>query len=168
MLMKPLALLAGAALVLGACAAQPPDPMRIAEINVNADLTAVSSRNAAAYWRGLDTDLETAIATEFVGRLDAPGRTINVDVDELSLANALTTGLGPDDARLAGRVEVLNPDGTQAGVFDVTASTREAAIFLPPGTNVTTIPPSSTEFYLAVVQAFARGTADVVNSIPVD
>lgn len=164
--MKPLALLAGAALVLGACAAREPDPTTIAAINVNADLSAISSRDAAVYWRSLDADLETALATEFVGRIAPVGRTINVDVDELSLANAFTVGLGPDDARLAGRVELVEADGSTGGVFDVTASASEAALFLPPGTNIATIPPSSAEFYRAVVLAFARGTADAVNATP--
>jgi hypothetical protein len=160
--MTRLGLLASAALVLGACAARPPEPLTIAEINVGADLAAVGSRDAVAYWQGLDEDLETAIASEFVGRIDPAGKTVNVDVDELTLANALNAGLGPDDARLAGRVEVLNANGTQAALYDVTASTREAEIYLPPGSNITTIPPSSAEFYRAVVQAFARGTAELV------
>lgn len=160
--MRPLALLAGAALLVGACAAQPPDPLRIAEINVNADLSSIGNRDAVAYWQGLDADLETAIATEFVGMIDPAGSTINVDVDELALANALTAGLGAEDARLAGTVEVVNPNGTVAGLYDVTASTRQAAVFLPPDTDITRVPPTSTEFYFAVLQAFARGTAEAV------
>jgi hypothetical protein len=44
----------------------------------------------------------------------------------------------------------------------VTASTRDAITYLPPGANSTTVPPTSAEFYRAVVQAFARGTAEVV------
>ncbi len=160
--MKPLALLAGAALVLGACAASEPQPVTVAAINVEADLTSIGNRDAVAYWQNLDSDLETAIAAEFVGRIDPAGVTVNVDVDELSLANALNAGLADEDARLSGQVEVVNADGTRAGTYNVSATTREAALHLPPGANVTTVPASSAEFYQAVVTAFARGTADVV------
>jgi len=162
--MKPLGMLAVAALALAACAQEAPPPLRIAEINVDADLTAIGSRDAVAYWQNLDSDLETAIAGEFVGRIAPQGKTINVDVDELSLANALNAGLGAEDARLSGRVEVVNMDGSDGGIYDVTATSSEALTYLPPGTNITSVPPSSGEFYRAVVQAFARGTAEVVTA----
>ena len=161
--MTRLGLLAGAALVLGACAAEAPAPLTISEINVDADLSSIGSRSAAAYWQRLDTDLEAAIASQFVGRIDptdVTGRIINVDIDELSLANAMTADLTAEDARLSGQVEVIGPDGTST--YNVTALTRDAVNYLPPGSNITTIPPSSAEFYRAVVQAFARGTAELV------
>jgi hypothetical protein len=158
--MRPHALLAGAALFLGACAAQTPDPITISEVNVAADIAAIGNRNAVGYWQGLESDLQAAIASEFVGRIEPGGRIVNVDVDELSLQTAMTAGLTDEDARLSGQVEVISSDGTTT--YDVTASTRDAITYLPPGANITTVPPTSAEFYRAVVQAFARGTAEVV------
>lgn len=159
--MRPLGMLAAAALVLGACAAQE-EPLTVAEVNVSTDLSAVNSREAVAFWTNLDADLETAIASEFVGRIGSPGLTINVDVDELTLTNAFASGLAADDARLSGRVEARNPDGTMHSAYTVTATAQDAVTFLPAGTDVVTVPPSSAAFYSAVVQAFARGAAEVV------
>ncbi len=158
--MRPHALLAGAALFLGACAAQAPDPITVSEVNVTADLSAVGSRSAVGYWQRLDTDLEAAIVGEFVGRIDPAGRIVNVDIDELSVADFMARGLAAEDARLAGQVEVVGPDGTSR--YNVTALSRDVVTYLPPGINVTTVPATSAEFYQAVVRAFARGTADVV------
>jgi hypothetical protein len=158
--MRPLALLAGAALFLGACAAQTPDPITVSEVNVTADMAAIGNRNAAGYWQGLESDLQAAIGSEFVGRIDPGGRIVNVDIDELTLQTALTSGMTAEDARLSGQVEVITSDGSTT--YDVSATTRDAITYLPPGTNITTIPPSSAEFYRAVVRAFARGTAEVV------
>lgn len=158
--MRPHALLAGAALFLAACAGQPPEPVTVSEVNVTADLSAIGNRNAVGYWQSLDSDLEAALAAEFVGRIDPGGRIVNVDIDELSLQDAFTRGMMTEDARLSGQVEVVTTEGTST--YNVSASTRDAVTYLPPGTDVTTIPPTSAEFYQAVVRAFARGTAEVV------
>jgi hypothetical protein len=162
--MRPHGIIAGAALALAlaACAREEP-PMTIAEVNVTSDLAAIGSRDAVAYWQNLDADLETALAAEFVGRVDPNlGKTINVDVDELSLTNALSPSLAAEDARLAGRVEVVNADGTSGGAYNVTASSQDAITYLPAGSNTPVVQPSSSEFYSAVVRAFAEGTAQVV------
>jgi hypothetical protein len=159
--MRPLALLAAAGLVLAACARQE-EPLTIAEVNVDTDLASIGSPEAVAYWQDLSADLETALASQFVGRIGETGRTVNVDVDELSLSNALTANLADEDARLAGRVEVINADGTTDSAYRVTATTNDVMTFLPPGTDIVSVPPTSAAFYGAVVQAFARGTAEVV------
>jgi hypothetical protein len=159
--MRPLGLLAGVAL-LAACAGQQPEPLLISEINVQTELPAVGSREAVAYWRNLDADLETAIAEQFVGRIDPLGKRINVDVDEISLNTAFAQGATAETARLSGRVTLENPDGTAAAAYDVTASSQDVASYLPPGSNVVTISPTSTEYYQAIVRAFARGTAQVL------
>ena len=66
----------------------------------------------SAYWQNLSADLETAIASQFVGRIDPAGTRINVDVDEISLNSPFTSGATAETARLSGRVELVNPDGT--------------------------------------------------------
>ena len=82
----------------------------------------MGSREAVAYWQNLSGDLETAIAAEFVGRIDPAGKQINVDVDEISLNSPFATGATAETARLAGRVNLINPDGTNAAAYDVTAT----------------------------------------------
>ena len=54
---------------------------------------------------------------------------------------------------------MLNPAGTSEGAWDVTATAQDVVDFLPAGTDVVTVPPTTPEYYQAVVQAFARGAA---------
>ena len=49
--MRPLGLLAGAALLLAACGGKGSEPLLISEINVDTDLSAVGSREAVDYWK---------------------------------------------------------------------------------------------------------------------
>lgn len=162
--MKRLGLLAGVALALAACAGAEEEPLLISEVRVETDLAAVGSREAVAYWQRLSDDLETAIAGQFIGRVDPTGNVLTVDVDEISLASPFAAGATAETARLSGRVEMLNPAGTSEGAWDVTASASDIVDFLPVGTTVAVVPPTSAEYYQAVVQAFARGTALTVQS----
>ena len=160
--MRPLGILVSASLLLlGACAGQP-KPLTISDVNVNADLSAVGSREAVSYWQGLSADLETAIAGQFSGSLDPAGDTINVDVDEISLRSPFAAGASAETARLSGRVEVLNPAGTSEGAYNVAATAQDVVSLLPPGT--TSISPTSGEYYHAIVQAFARGAAEAIRN----
>ena len=73
--MRMLGLFAGAALVLAACGGgQATEPLTISEVTVQADLPAVGSPQAMSYWQNLSGDLETAIAAQFVGRIDPAGK----------------------------------------------------------------------------------------------
>lgn len=162
--MRPLGLLAGAALVLAACAgSQQSQPLTISDVAVDADLSAVGSREAVAYWQGLSGDLETAIASQFAGRIDPAGDRITVDVDEISLNSPFASGATAETARLSGRVELLNPAGTSEGAWDITASAQDVADYLPAGSNLVSVPPTSAAYYQAIVQAFAHGVAVTVS-----
>lgn len=152
-------LLLGASLLLAACAGSDDAPMTISEVQVQTDLSAIGSREAVTYWKTLSDDLETAIADQFVGRLDPEGNVITVDVDELSLTSPFAVGADVETARLSGRVELLNPAGTSEGAWNVTATAQDVADFLPPGSNLVSLPPTTPEYYRAIVQAFARGAA---------
>ena len=165
--MRTLGLLAGAALLLAACGGgQPEQPLTISGVTVQADLPAVGSPQAVAYWKNLSGDLETAIAAEFVGRVDPGGKQINVDVDEISLTTPFAAGATAETARLAGTVTLINPDGTNAAVYDVTATSADVVTYLPPGSTLVTVQPTSAEYYRAIVQAFARGTAQTLSATP--
>lgn len=159
--MRILGIFAGAAaLALAACASAPPEPLRIADVTVAADLPAVGSREAVSYWKNLGSDLETAIAGQFVGYLDPAGRHIQVDVDELSLASPFAPGAAAETARLSGLVTLTNPDGTQAAAYNVTASAQDVQNVLPEGSK--SVAPTSGAYYQAIVEAFARGTANTL------
>ena len=163
--MRMLGLFAGAALLLAACGGgQAPGPLTISEVTVQADLPAVGSPQAMSYWQNLSGDLETAIAAQFVGRIDPASKRIDVDVDEISLGSAFAAGATAETARLSGRVTLINPDGTDAAAYDVTATSQDVVSYLPPGTSLVSVRPTSTEYYNAIVQAFARGTAETLSA----
>lgn len=159
--MKVLGYFAGAAiLALAACSSAPPEPLRIADVKVSADLPSIGSSTAVSYWKNLDTDLETAIAGEFVGYLDPTGKHIQVDVDELSLSSPFQSGATAETARLSGLVTLLNPDGTKSAAYNVTASAQDVQNILPEGSK--SVAPTSGAYYQAIVEAFARGTANTL------
>jgi hypothetical protein len=163
--MRILGLLAGCSLALAACAGHERNqPLTISDVSVEADLAAVTSRSAVGYWSHLADDLKTAIATEYAGRIDPEGKRIDVDVDEISLASPFARGATAETARLSGRVNLINVDGTNAASYDVTATAQDVATYLPPGSNLVTISPTSTEYYRAVVQAFAAGTRTTLDA----
>jgi hypothetical protein len=159
--MRVLGLFGGAAaLALAACSSAPPEPLRIADVTVTADLPAVGSTEAVSYWKNLSTDLETAIAGQFVGYLDQGGKHIQVDVDELSLSSPFAGGASAETGRLSGLVTLLNPDGTRAAAYNVTASAQDVQNILPEGSK--SVAPTSGAYYQAIVEAFARGAANTL------
>jgi hypothetical protein len=163
--MRILGLLAGCSLALAACAGHERNqPLTISDVSVEADLAAVTSRSAVGYWSHLADDLKTAIATEYAGRIDPEGKRIDVDVDEISLASPFASGATAETARLSGRVNLINVDGTNAASYDVTATAQDVATYLPPGSSLVTISPTSAEYYRAVVQAFAAGTRTTLDA----
>ncbi len=166
--MKLYAIAAVAALAVTACARQPepePQTLTVSDVRVSADLTAVSTQQAAAVWGGLERDLSSAIASQFVGQTSPEGWIVSVDVDEIALSGLLASQLGADDARLSGAVTLVDPTtGEAARTYNVSASANQAAALLPPGTDAVAVSPSSAEFYQAVLSAFATGVAETVRA----
>ena len=86
-----------------------------------------------------------------------------VDLDEISLASFLDAQAGADDARLTADVGLYDMRTEEIErQFNISASTNEAATFLPAGADVVTISPTSAELYDAVVKAFARGVSETL------
>ena len=153
--MRRLAMLCAMGLALAACATSEPEPLTIAQIDVEADLTSMQN---------LSSDLEAALAAEFSGQIDPGGKTVTVDVDELSLSSVYAPGASFADSRLSGRVTLLNPNETVVSAYDVTATSGDVVPYLPEGT--VTVPPTSSAYYAAVVRAFARGAAETLRAGP--
>jgi hypothetical protein len=165
--MRTKGIFAGAALLaLAACGGQQAEePLTVSEINVEADLSAVGSREAVSYWQNIGQDLQAAMAAEFVGQTSPDGYIVNVDVDEITLADAIAADLTAQDATLAGRVEVVDPtSGVTQAAYNVAAASGDVQTYLPEGTDVVSVPRTSPEYYQAVLQAFARGAAAAVQA----
>lgn len=162
------AFLAASALALVACVeTRPPAPATVSNVEVDVDLAAIATRQAAHHWTTLDQDIAGALGQEFVGMTSPEGYLVKVDVDELSLAALSSARLGADEARLTGRVELVDIFREKtARSFVVSATANQAAVFLPQGANISTVSPTSHEFYAAVVRAFAHGVAETVRKGP--
>lgn len=167
------ALLAAPALAL-ALAASPADAEdapapAISSVVIEADIAAIGSREAVTYWQNLPRDLEAAILRELFDLIGADGATLRVSVDHIALAEAFEADFEGPNARIAGQVQLVDAEGEAlTGAWEVAATAREAEAMLPPDADVEVLSRTDAEFYEAVVNAFARGVAQVVESeIPV-
>lgn len=159
--MKAFALLTASALALAACSSEPEAPTRqqVSEITVNTDLSSVGNAKAVNYWTNLSTDLKTALANQFVNDISPDGARINVDVDELSLAESYAAGF-TQNSTLKGQVVVTDVRGAALGTYNVSATMAQAMA------DAGNVAPTSTEFYHALVNAFARGVDQAINTPP--
>jgi hypothetical protein len=152
------------ALAFGTSGAAAQDAARpVSSITVQANVSAIASPEAAAFWRAIETDLEDALVRELAGTMSPDGLALLVAVDELALEQAYAAGFA-GDARLVGRAQLVDRqarDRVEAS-YEIEASVSELDVELPEGVEVERVVHTSTEFYQAVVDAFARGVADTV------
>ncbi|MBZ4689658.1 hypothetical protein FAZ78_04065 [Cereibacter changlensis] len=153
--------------LLGALLAVPAfaqDVPMVKSIDVETSLSDLNNAEAAAYWQALDADLEAAIAAQLVGRLGDQGMDIKIDMSEVELANYFEAAVGSAETKLQGTVNVVDMNNNaNFETFDLTVSMDQALPMLPPGTDLTIIPPTSTEVYAGVVAAFAKAVVDRID-----
>ena len=133
-----------------ACRLRPsqPEPLSISDVTVEADLAAVGAARRSAYWKHLSDDLETAIAGQFVGRIDPAGQAGSTSTSTSSRSTSpFASGATAETARLSGRVTLSIRTAPTPPSYDVTATAQDVATYLPPGTNIVTVPPTSAEYY---------------------
>lgn len=144
---------ASAALYLPAFAAD----TRVAGVDVEFDLEAVKSKEAAAFWSDLENDLESAIILRVGDRTGKTGSHIRIDIDEFSMANSFQSAMGAD-SRLMGDINVRHDtDRTKNSFYDLTITLDEAGRVVPTeeGVDVQTVTQEAA--YTALVDAFADG-----------
>lgn len=153
--------------LLGALLAVPAfaqDLPMIKSIDVQTSLNDLNNPEAAAYWQTLDADLEAAIAAQLVGRLADQGMDIKIDMSEVELANYFQAAVGSAETKLQGTVNVIDMNNnSNFETFDLTVTMDQALPMMPAGTDITVIPPTSTEVYAGVVAAFAKAVADRID-----
>lgn len=144
-----------AALLISATTAAADAPM-VKDVDVEFELDAVGSPAAAAFWKELETDLETAIVAQLVGQLAEEGARISVDIDELDLANSFDSALGVDSI-LSGRVAIKSdPDPTINTFYDLKISARGTGGLVATENGVDVLAVPVDEAYAAMINAFAR------------
>ncbi len=135
---------------------------QVSKIDVVADLSALQTYEAASAWKNLETDLETAIAERLVTQIapeDAEGAEIEIELDEVTLANNFETAIGVGEWKLVGDVDLDMPDASKDENYTLTVSTDQIRVFYPEGTNSDEVSVDSDVFYQAVVAAFADNIA---------
>ncbi|NIZ12098.1 hypothetical protein [Phaeobacter sp. HF9A] len=135
---------------------------KVASVEVEADLSAVETYEAAKVWAGLDTDLETEIAKLLVSDI-APegedGAEVKIDIDEIALANNFETDLGIGEWALSGDVDINTPDPSKAQHYTLTVTSDQTDIYYPEGVDPAKVTPDNEFFYHAMVAAFANNVA---------
>jgi hypothetical protein len=130
--------------------------VRIKDVQVEADLSAVTNPQAAAYWKNIGPDLESAIAARLGDAASDEGSDIKIDIDEVSLANSFQNQLGIADSVLGGRVTVTSDNAIdQSANYDLKVSIETANAFLPDGTAPATSFTDAPEYYIALINAYA-------------
>ncbi len=130
--------------------------VRIKDVQVEADLNAVTNPQAAAYWKNIGPDLESAIAARLGDAASDEGSEIKIDIDEVSLANSFQNQLGIADSVLGGRVTVTSDNAIDdAANYDLKVSIETANAFLPEGVVPATSFTDAPEYYAALINAYA-------------
>ena len=73
---------------------------KVKDVDVQMDLSAIQNEKAAAYWTTAADDLKAAIAARVAERTADDGATIQVDIDELSVANWFETAFNMEQSEL--------------------------------------------------------------------
>lgn len=130
----------------------------VQEVDVAADITAISNAEAAAYWTNAADDLENAIVARLVDRIGDEGSKISIDIDELSLANSFQNQLGLEDAVMVGMVNVTSDvDNAKFDSYELTVSALTAQAFASDGVVLDGAFTDTPEYYAALIAAFADG-----------
>ncbi|MFW8633531.1 hypothetical protein [Cribrihabitans pelagius] len=150
-----------AAAVATAAAAAP----KVAEIDVDADLTSISGYQSASVWGSLEADLETALAKELAGQIAAEGAEeeaaaeIKIEIDSVALADNFERALGVGEWQLKGDVDIDMPDASEDLRYDLTVTADQVNAYFPAGTDVSVVTVDSDIFYHAMIRAFAENVA---------
>ncbi|MFW8594092.1 hypothetical protein ACOHWE_07780 [Cribrihabitans neustonicus] len=136
---------------------------KVAEIDVEADLTAISGFQSASIWGSLEADLETALAKELAAQIaeegSEEGAEIKIQIDSVTLADNFEQSVGMGEWKLKGDVDIDMPDASQDLRYDLTVTADQVNAYFPAGTDVTTVTVDSDIFYHAMIDAFAENVA---------
>ena len=144
------------AILLGVVAHDAKAQSMVRDVQVNADLTVIQDVDAARQWTRLEADLETAIVEQLVGRISEDGLVILINIDSLELANMFETQANIESSALSGDVSFQRDGLLNDTNYQLKVSASQARVFLPEGSNITILNPSSAEFYQAMVTSFAE------------
>lgn len=133
---------------------------KIAGVEVEADVSAIANPQAAEYWANLSDDLENAIMARVQDRLAEDGATIDVDINEVSLASSFQQAVGSEDSVLEGRVKIDSGNAATFDQYDMQVSLEMAKVYLPEGVTQVASLTDAPENYQALIDAFAENVVE--------
>ncbi|PTX57242.1 hypothetical protein C8N43_1908 [Litoreibacter ponti] len=139
---------AAALILLGASAATAMTPVE--QVTVNVDLAALENERAATYWNEIADDLEVAIIERLTPQLSEEGASVEIDLDEVSLANSFESTLGLEENFLIGDVKISGEPK-----YTLKVSYEQAAAFFPQTADTDGALYDSPHYYDGMIDAFA-------------
>lgn len=137
---------------------------KVADVTVSADVASLQNATAAAYWATLPQDLETAIEAELVGRTDAGGSTVSVDISEVELSSSFERAIGAADGVLVGSVNVSDPNNNQTyDDYQIIVTLGSAPMLSADGTQVVFSSLDEPQAYQTLIKKFAEGVLLMLN-----
>lgn len=133
-----------------------PDTM-VKTVEVNIELTAMENKAAAARFATMQDDLQNALTARLANRFADEGVKISVDISAAELSNSYTEQMGLADTRLVGNVVITDEtNNTNFDAYILTVDINSARSYLPEGVDVATLPKDSSDYYNAMIAAFAH------------
>ncbi len=132
----------------------------IEEIEVTADMEAVANYEAATIWQSLPEDLERRLETRLNADFVEGGGKIEVDIDEISLANNFEQVAGLEDAELAGKVTLYGVGGYFDEAYDLSVSALDVLQYIPEENRIVAPNINSVEIYSAMLDGFADNVVE--------
>ncbi|WP_120505029.1 hypothetical protein [Sulfitobacter mediterraneus] len=132
---------------------------KVSEISVDASYDAAQDSNAAALYPELQTDINKAVAEMVPISDDAADPTIRIDIRKIALDGDTYLPDSAEFNQIEGVVAIEGRDGSVGDVtfpVNIVAATADTAA--PEGYFL--VPPSTEDFYTAMVYGFAKTVAE--------
>lgn len=159
-------ILASASMIALASVAQA-EQLRVNSIDVTVELPVAEGANALELWPTIESDLETAIATDIADQIGESIHDVRVNLNEVSLDGAYVLEPGGAFNTMAGFVNVFRDDETvPLESFPLRLEAYSAsAVNAPEGAII--LPPEQEAFYDALIMAFAAETGKHLATVDV-
>ncbi|MFE3837134.1 hypothetical protein [Pseudogemmobacter sonorensis] len=156
----PLPLMAQEQAQMGA----PIDGASVKSVDVNVDISAIQNAEAAAFWAGLEADLENALLARLVNRVDGDeGANLSVDISEVELASGFAETGGLGNSILRGSIsQTHDSNNARFDNYDLTVDVRASLPYLGEGFDVEAVDLDGTRVYRALIDTFADHVASNV------
>ncbi|UOA16501.1 hypothetical protein [Sulfitobacter dubius] len=162
--LKTLALAAGVSTLALSTAVLGSEDVRISKIDVESSVASMADSNALTFYPDLEEDLRSEIAQRVPLSSDGADPQIRVDIRKIALNGSVMLPETQEFNELEGVVDVSSPTGESSGLsFAVNISAYSGDAVAPEG--YVNVPPSETDFYVAMVSTFADVVAEGLKNV---